>query len=101
MVIRPYSGCSDWLVLLLWGFGVVGEAGFSAGGRTLPARGGLCPPEADFAAAALRCQHTAGWVRNYFSLLFRVLGTPEARLRAGTDSPGGPAGNPIEVVGSN
>ena len=40
-------------------------------------------------------------VRNYFSLLFRVLSAPEARLRAGTDSPGGPAGNPIEVVGSN
>ena len=58
------------------------------------------PPEADW-AAALRCQHTAGGVRNYFSLLFRVLSTPEAHLRAGTDSPGGPAGNPIEVVGSN
>ena len=100
MIIRPYSGCGDWLVLLLWGFGVVGEAGFSA-------RGGLGPPEADLARQRRTWQQhfvvsaRPVGVRNYFSLLFRVLSTPEAHLRAGTDSPGGPAGNPIEVVGSN
>ena len=87
MIIRPYSGCGDWLVLLLWGFGVVGEAG-------LPARGGLC------SSTSLSAYGRVG-VRNYFSLLFRVLSTPEAHRHAGTDSPGGPAGNPIEVVGSN
>ena len=76
------------------GFGWVGRQDF--------------PPEADWARQrrTLQQQHFVVsirpvGVRNYFSLLFRVLSAPEAHLRAGTDSPGGPAGNPIEVVGSN
>ena len=42
------------------------------------------PPKADFQR---RCQHTAGWVRNYLTYFFVYSARCGAYLRAGSDSP--------------
>ena len=61
--------------LLVMGYGADGEFSFWVDGRE--------------AGSSHRCQHTAGWARNYLTYFFVYSARRKTRLRAGSGCPGG------------